>query len=205
MGNSENSEKEKHSGSSGIVFMISLVRGAMLFILGFSLLLIPEKTHAMLFNAMGIFWLISGIISVRREMQPGQRNWPLLVVGAVGVLVGLLVVTRDLTRTVLAEVWVKNLLGAAILFSGGLHVLTGLGSWKGPRERSLIGTLLGVVEIVLGALLIFGATGHEQIVYYAALVWALLGGALVLGGAVYSRIQAKSDPTPLQSQPTNQD
>ena len=56
-----------------------------------------------------------------------------------GVLAGLLVVTRGLTRHFLAEFWVVNLLGVVILLTGVLHVTTRISRTgkRGPPRKHL--------------------------------------------------------------------
>ena len=101
------SKDEKPQGGRGVGFWITVIRGILLIVLGLSLLFIPEKTHKMLFNAMGLFWLTPGLVLVRREAHK-EGNRLLLVAGIAGVLAGVLVITRDLSRMWLAEAWVKG-------------------------------------------------------------------------------------------------
>jgi uncharacterized membrane protein HdeD (DUF308 family) len=167
----------------GVGFWIQVIRALLLLTLGLSLLFVPDKTHKMLFNAMGLFWLTTSLVLIRREARKGgNRLW--LVVAIFGVLAGLLVITRDLSRQWVAEVWVKGLLGALILLTGVLQTAGllshGRRAWRG---RPLVDLLLGLATIFFGALLIVGRTGKEQIVYYVATVWALLGGGLILYSA----------------------
>ena len=48
-----------------VAFGITLFRGLMAITLGLVLLFQPDKTRPMLGNFMGMFWLASGIISLR--------------------------------------------------------------------------------------------------------------------------------------------
>ena len=174
------SKDEKPQGGRGVGFWITVIRGILLIVLGLSLLLIPEKTHKMLFNAMGLFWLTAGLAVVRREANR-EGNRLLLAAGAAGVLAGVLAVTRDLSRMWLAEAWVKGLLGGIILLTGVLHVAT---QFVYGRQiihgRPLVNLLLGIAEIVLGALLLLFPADGNQFLYSAAIVWALLVGGLIL-------------------------
>ena len=83
-----------------LIFWITLIRGFLVIILGLSLLFTPEKTKAMLFNFMGFFWLMTGIVSIRQELHK-KGNRLVLAAGAIGILAGCAVVTRDITRTFL--------------------------------------------------------------------------------------------------------
>jgi uncharacterized membrane protein HdeD (DUF308 family) len=192
-----NAEGDNHkNGHHGVSFWIALVRGVLIVGLGLSLILIPEKTKAVLFNMMGVFWLTTGIVLIRGEMRR-QGSRLSLAAGILGVLAGLLVVTRNITRHYLAEFWVMNLLGAVILLTGVLHVTTGLRVGRHAlRGRTVLSTLLGVFEIVLGAgLLLTPITSQGQpvpkAIYLVAAIWALLGGGLILGTALFQGAQAR--------------
>ena len=113
-------ESNGHSLGHEIGLGIQLVRALLLVTLGMSLLFIPDKTHAILFNMLGLFWLTTGLVLLRREAHAkGHRL--LLVLAIFGVLAGALVVTRGITTQWVEEKWVKNLLGMVILLTGVLH------------------------------------------------------------------------------------
>ena len=188
---------DNHSnGHHGVGFWVALVRGILIVALGLSLILIPEKTKAVLFNMMGVFWLTTGIVLIRGQMRR-QGDRLSLAAGIIGVLAGLLVVTRNLTRHYLAEFWVINLLGVVILLTGVLHVTTGLRVGRQAlRGRTGLSTLLGIFEIVLGAgFLLTPVTSPGQplprAMYIVGAIWALLGGGLILGTALFQGIQAQ--------------
>lgn len=206
MGNAEgDNHKNAHHGVS---FWIALIRGALIIALGVSLILIPEKTKTVLFNMMGVFWLTTGIVLIRGGMHH-QGNRLSMAAGIVGVLAGLLVVTRDLTRHYLAEFWVMNLLGIIILLTGVLHVTTGLMVGRQAlRGRTGLSTLLGVFEIVLGAgLLLTPITSQGPLpkgMYIVGAIWALLGGGLILVTALFQRVQAQPEEAGETSPDTGQ-
>ncbi|MGD9092483.1 MAG: DUF308 domain-containing protein [Anaerolineales bacterium] len=141
-----------------MLFWIRLIRGFLVIILGASLLFTPEKTKAMLFNFMGGFWLMTGIVSVRQELH---KRWHRLVLvsGVLGIPAGVAVVTRNLTRQYLAEFWVVELLGMIILLSGIVHILGGFQiGGAAMRGRSTLSIFLGILEVFLGgAFVIFRA------------------------------------------------
>ena len=175
-------ERQDHNLQHEIGLGITLVRALLLVALGLSLFLIPEKTHKMLFNAMGLFWLTTGIVLVRREAHT-RGNRLLLVAAILGVVAGVLVLTRDLSRQWLAEVWVRDLLGAVILLTGVLHATSQLRLGRQIfRSRPLVNVLLGAAEIFLGALLILAPAdqGPQPILYYVATAWALITGGFLL-------------------------
>ena len=178
--------------SLGILFWITLFRGFLLIILGLSLILIPDKTKSMLFDFMGMFWLMAGIVSVRQEFH-NRGHRLVLAAGFLGVLAGIAVVTRNLTRQYIDEFWVMELLGAVILLTGILHILGGFQiGGKAMRGRTGLSILLGVFEVMGGGALMIFQGGPSPILYGIAIIWALLGGILLLSDASRQYRQRKS-------------
>ena len=188
MGEAENKE---HDLGHEIGLGITILRGLMLIVLGLSLLLIPDKTYRMLVNAMGIYWLMTGIVLIRRHAH-ARGNRLLLAAAIAAVLTGLLVLGRGVSRQWLAEVWVKGLLGGVILLNGILHATAQSRFGRGAlRGRPLVNVLLGLIEIVLGVLVLVTPTGREPIVFSIAIVWSLLAGGFLLVGAVVQWLQER--------------
>jgi uncharacterized membrane protein HdeD (DUF308 family) len=192
-------KKEKGSGhrlGQEIGLGIALVRSLLLLVMGLSLLVIPEKTYSTLYNMMGLFWLTTGLVLVRRKVHDRESRL-LLVAAILAVAAGVLVLTRNLTRQWLPEAWIGGLLGAVILLTGILHATTQLGLGReAMRGRPIVNILLGIAEIVLGALLLFDPSGQRQAVYNVAIVWALLGGGLVLFTTVRQWLQERRQEQP---------
>jgi uncharacterized membrane protein HdeD (DUF308 family) len=181
--NVSDSLEAQYDVGRGVAFWIQVIRALLLLTLGLSLIFIPEKTDQMLFNAMGLYWLTTGLVLIRREAHK-RGNRLFLVFAILGVVTGLLVVTRNLSRQWVPEAWVKGLLGAIILLTGLLHAAGVLSAGRRAfRGRPLVDLMLGLTTILLGALLIAGRTGKEQIVYYLVTVWALLWSGLILFSA----------------------
>jgi uncharacterized membrane protein HdeD (DUF308 family) len=156
---------------------------------------------------MGMFWLLAGIVGVRQEAHR-EGNRLLLIAALVGVVTGLLVIARGITRNYLPETLMFDLLGWVILLTGVLHITTGfriIGSQHRLSEPTVVSTLLGVIEIVLGVLFLIMPTGRNQAVYVVGTIWALLGGALLLGTALLHWGQARRQEQEGGSQPEPQD
>jgi uncharacterized membrane protein HdeD (DUF308 family) len=176
----------------GILFWITLMRGFLVIILGLSIIFVPEKTKAMLFNFMGFFWLMTGIVSIRQEFH-NRGHRLVLAAGILGILAGVAVETRNLTREYLDEFWVMELLGAVILLTGILHILGGLQiGGRAMRGRTELSIMLGVIEVILGGVLMLFQGGPSPILYGFTIIWALLGGILLLGDAFRQYRQRKS-------------
>jgi uncharacterized membrane protein HdeD (DUF308 family) len=172
-------------------FWIPLLRGLFAISLGIALLMQPDKSRPMLVNFMGVYWLMSGILSIRWGVH-GQRPRRLsLLAGVVGMLAGLGALSRNVSFGLLSELAIIYLLGTVILLTGVLHMAGGFRTGEDRvRQWSWGSFVLGFFEIVLGAMLLIEPFERGPVIYYSASVWAFLGGAMLIGDALRVRAQA---------------
>ena len=171
-----------------VAFAITLIRGILAVSLGAALLFQPEKALPMLGNFMGMFWLASGIISLRWGASGERPHRIAVLAGAIGVLAGLATLTRRLTATWVQEDIILSLLGVVVLLTGLLHIFGGFRVGEGThRKWSLTAFLLGAFEIVLGVMLIVEPYGRSQFFYLTVTIWALVGGFILISDAIRLR------------------
>jgi uncharacterized membrane protein HdeD (DUF308 family) len=176
-----------------MAFWITLIRGMLAVTLGVALVFYPDKSRPMLGNFMGMFWLVSGIISLRWGVRGERaRGFPVLA-GVVGVLAGLGMLGRNFARGWGAEDVFLSVLGLIILLTGLMHILGGFRA--GPeaqpgeprRKRSWTSLILGVFEVLLGSVLVVAPLERGPMLHFVASIWALLGGAILIGDALRLR------------------
>ena len=174
-----------------MAFWITLIRGILALGLGAALLLQPEKSLPMLANFMGIYWLVSGALGLRWGAAGGKVRPLALAAGIIGVLAGLAMLARWFA---LGEGWeavFASVLGAIIVLTGILHTYDGLQKTRdadAPRVNSWTAVLLGAFEIALGILLLLSPLERRGVVFYGVvMVWALLGGLILLFDAARLR------------------
>ena len=183
-----------------MAFWITLVRGMLAISLGIALIFQPDKARPMLVNFMGMFWLVSGIVSLRWGVHGERARGLSLLAGAIGVLAGVGMLSRRFTMGMVGEDVLLSVMGLIILLTGLMHIFGGfrtgpeethLSTQERPRVRqrawSWTAFLLGFFEMVLGLMLVIEPMGRGPLVYFAASVWALLGGAILIGDAVRQR------------------
>jgi len=108
---------------------------------------------------MGMFWLASGIMSLRWGASGRRARRLSLAAGIIGILGGILVLTRNLASGFLAEVVVLYILGGIIVLTGIIHAVGGFRvGEETERQWSWTSLLLAIFEIILGALLILSPT-----------------------------------------------
>ena len=185
-----------------MAFWITFIRGILALVLGAVLIFQPDKALPMLANFMGLYWLTSGVIGLRWGAAGGRARGLAMAAGAAGVLAGLAMMARWLAvagGTVHIFVYI---LGTIMVLTGLLHIFEGLPTGRRnpsepgdsptreiSRTRSWTSVLLGVFEVVLGALLILNPVERGLGVYLAAAIWALLGGFILIGDSLRLRRQ----------------
>ena len=178
--------------SGNVGFVITLIRGILAVSLGVMLVFQPDKTRPMLGNFMGMFWLVSGIFSLRWGASGERAQRVAIIAGVVGVLAGLATLTRGLTSAWVREDILLSLLGVVILLTGILHAFGGFQTGKAHRRFMLTSVLLGAFEIVLGFLLIVEPIGRSFFFYLIISIWAFIGGFIMIAAAIRLRLANKA-------------
>jgi uncharacterized membrane protein HdeD (DUF308 family) len=165
------------------------VRGVLAVLLGLALIAYPDKLRPVLVNFMGLFLLASGIMGLRWSVH-GERPRPLA--GVISALAGALVLVRNLVRSLLPELTIILLLGGSAVLMGIIHLAEGIPNVReGRLERSWFSVLLGVFEVVLGAMVLYTPLDVGPGVYWAATIWSLAGGIWLFSQALVIRAQMR--------------
>jgi len=186
------SSKSTPAGRKWIGFVITLVRALFATFLGIALIFQPDKARPLLVNFMGVFWLASGVMSLRwgaTGRRAGRRS---IVAGAVGILAAVMVLTRSWTRGLVGEDLAFILLGGVMILTGIIHTIGGFHVGEDAmRKWSWTSFLLGVFEIVLGLLLATSGGEVRPATLWAATIWAFIGGVILMGDALRQRRRAR--------------
>ena len=185
---------DKQTNNLQIMFWITLVRGIMAITLGLVLWIQPQKARPFLITSMGIFWLVSGVMSIRWGLSGKRtRGFPLLA-GIVGVLAGLAALSRrfELLDTLVSDVLAITVLGIAILLTGLMHMLGGFRTGEdASRERSWTSFLMGLFEFIMGGMLIIEPMRQGTLIYLGVSTWAIIGGVILIGDALRLRSKVR--------------
>lgn len=177
----------KPASDSGYVRAADLlvVRGVLGLALGIALLLTGGGSHRLL-GFMGVYWLLSGIVTLRFvALLPPPRPRRGLFAGLVGLAAGTITIVARAFFPDEAESLVSMLLGTAIALTGIAH-LTG-GFELEPTGRWHPGVPMGILEVLLGAILLASPVEHGPGVVWLAAAWALIGGVVLVGDGVRLR------------------
>jgi uncharacterized membrane protein HdeD (DUF308 family) len=183
--------KEQSAGGTerrhSVGFWVTLFRGLLAAFLGLALIIQPDKARPLLVNFMGMFWLASGIMSLRWGGFGLRAKRLSMAAGVVGILAGALVLSRDLARGLLDETLVISILAGVMILTGIIHAVGGFRTEDAGRRWSWTSLILGIFEIVLGVLLLVSPLDPGPFVYLAAVIWAFVGSFMLLGDALRQR------------------
>jgi uncharacterized membrane protein HdeD (DUF308 family) len=167
---------------------VMVIRGALAIVLGLGLLIQPDKASPALLNFMGVYWVASGLVSLRFGLagERPRRRFPVLA-GLIGVVAGLAVLLRALLGAQVSEAVLLTLLGVVILLTGVVNIAGGFDLSPVPGRRWRPGLPLGLLEILLGVTLAVSPLERGRLVYLAASAWALVGGVVLISDALRMR------------------
>lgn len=187
---SKNNKSQSLTDRLNLMFWTTLLRGILAALLGVLLLFQPEKTTPFLISFMGMFWLLSGLLSIRWATLERKVKPLSLIAGVIAVVAGLSALLNRFRPFgyALDEVLIITILGSLLILTGLMHIVGGfrIGE-REERTRTVASVLLGVFETFMGLLLIIKPLERGQLIYYLAAIWALLGGFILLGDALLLR------------------
>jgi uncharacterized membrane protein HdeD (DUF308 family) len=176
-----------------LAYRVAFARGVLALTLGAAMVFQPEKTSDNLATYMGAFWALTGVVSIRSALAGQRMRGVPLVSGCAGVVAGLVLFFHERLDNVVAQSVLVWLLATVILLTGLAHVLEGFRAGDElERQPSRSSILLGMMEIPLGLLLLVGALENSRAGYWAACIWALTGGVVLIGDALLLRRRLRS-------------
>ena len=159
---------------------MTLIMGILAFVVGAILLWAPAKnkvdTYQLLIAVLGIYWVISGIVDIiSMFVDHTAWGWKLFM-GIVSIIAGGYILMYPIAAAVALPRIFVLILGLWALFQGIILLVMAFkgGGW---------GTgILGIVEIVFGFILMgeYGKLGSGIAMVWAAAVWGLIGGILMV-------------------------
>lgn len=179
---------DRDSDQWGIV----LLQGIALFIVALLLISAPEMTTVALTACLGIYWLISGILSIVRLFsgnRTGHWLWPLLV-GILGIVAGLVVLQHPRIVAAVAPFGIVLVIAGIAICRGAIDVVHGVrgGGWAA--------IVTGILDIIIGLMLL----GSPATIAAALPLWlgvlGLFGSFALLTIAYVMRQAAKKGPQP---------
>ncbi len=175
-----------------MAYWLTLGRSFAAIALGTAILFYPDKARPLLGNFIGFFWIAGSLMSIRWGLSNERSRALTLLIGILGAVAGLLVVSRFYTGRLLPENVLDIMLGSVAMLTGVLHMTGHLQVTKfAIRAQTRSGTILGVFEVILGLTLLLLPWRETTLINYVAVGWALLGGIILFGDALAMRKEEK--------------
>lgn len=161
----------------GLPWWLVLLSGLSAILLGLLLFAKPAATLLILIQVLGVYWLITGGLSIVFLVKD-RREWGWkLFSGILGIMAGILIIFNPLWSTLLVPTSLAILVGAIGIVLGVMELVFAFrgGGWG-------VG-VLGVLSILLGLLLLF-----RPVIAGLALPFVL--GGIFVGGGILALIWA---------------
>lgn len=158
-----------------IQWWLVLIQGIATLLIGIFLLMDPVSTSRLIVFYIGIYWLITGILSlIRIFTDRGNTVWKLLS-GIIGIMAGWFLVTNVTDGATLvfgvAAVIILGIQGVIMGIFGLIESFQGAG-W-GPG-------ILGAVSIIIGILLLGSPLGYAMALPWVIGIFAVVGGIFTI-------------------------
>jgi uncharacterized membrane protein HdeD (DUF308 family) len=154
-----------------------LIEGIALAVIGFLLLVNPAQTSVIVVQAIGLYWLVAGILAlVGIFVDSAQWLWK-LIIGILGIIAGFIVLQHPLWSTAILASTMIILLGVGGLIMGAANIIRGI------RGDGWGAAILGFVSILLGVVLL-----TNQLFFTFSLPWVI--GVIVIAGGLSTIVAA---------------
>ena len=160
-----------------------MIAGIAAFIVGLFLLISPGMTLIVLVQFLGIYWLVTGILSlVSLCIDRTLWGWKLLT-GVLGVLAGLVVLRDPLWSAILVPTVLVIFLAIEALIMGVAQIIH---AFSGGGFGLVI---LGILNIIFGLILLFNPLIGALALPFILGIFAVIGGIFAAIRAFVSRHQ----------------
>ena len=153
---------------------IVLLQGIAAIVIGFLLLTNPAATTEAVVQLLGIYLLISGMLSFVRIFTEGTGFGLKLIGGVLGVFGGIYIIRHPLWSALFVPGLAVVTLSIAAMFMGLVHLVEGF------QRRSWGIVILGVVSFLLGLYLLLNPLGATIVLPLALGVVGIVGGIVAV-------------------------
>lgn len=176
---------------------VIMIAGIAVFIVGLLLLISPHMSLLILVQLLGIYWLVTGTLSVV-SIFVDKRHWGWkLVAGILGMLAGLIVLRDPLWSALIVPAILIIILAVQALIAGVtqiIHAFSG-GGWGIA--------LLGVLNIIFGLILLFNPFLGVRVLPIVLGIFALIGGITLFFSSFRLHHMQEAVTPPPRPQPTS--
>lgn len=158
-----------------IQWWLVLIQGIATLLIGIFLLTDPVTTSRMIVFYIGIYWLVTGILSlIRIFTDRGNTVWK-LISGIIGILAGWFLVSNITDGATLvfgvAAVVILGIQGIIMGIFGLVESFQGAG-W-GPG-------IIGAISVIIGIMLLGSPLGYALVLPWVIGIFAIVGGLFTI-------------------------
>lgn len=172
-----------------------LLEGIIALIIGLLLVSFPGETTVVLAQLLGLYWLVTGILSlVSLFVDRSQWGWKLFA-GILGILAGIVVVRHPLWSAFLVPFTIVIILGVQAIIQGIVELILAFqgGGWSAA--------LLGVINIIFGIFILSAPLIATAVFPVVLGIVAIILGLLAIFGSFRAREQEEQLPRPQPGMP----
>ena len=159
---------------------VFLLFGLLYGVIGLLLLVNPSQTLETLVQLTGILWLVIGVLRIFAGLTVDESRGANLIGGIIGVVVGLIVLARPTMTTVVTITVAVVLIGLTAILYGLVDIFRGRAQSDGGYQRSWGSFLIGLVEIVLGVVIIANLFTTAQILVLITSILLIIVGLVAI-------------------------
>lgn len=204
---SDANEPDEIQSFSVKYWWLNFVRGLAALAIGIGLLLPVEvffevdHVQTLLFQFVGIYFLVSGIMSLIWGFSAHRQSGLWLVAGILGVTGGIVFFLRSILEDALPTELLTIVFGVILLLTGAMHFLGGFRLGKAYGRRWSLGhEFLGLVEMGIGILIFVSLFVDVQYLRLFLSVWGLIAGVGLIADGIRMRNMQKSLARSISSQ-----
>ncbi len=169
------------TADTDLPWWLYIVQGIALLLLGALALSAPGATLVVLVQLTGIYWLVSGIVTLL-GLTSDRTSWGWkLFAGIVGILAGIAIVAHPLWASVLVPTTLVLVIGIFGIVNGAMMIFASFG------QRRWTGVILGIFGVFLGLILVANPVIGAATLPFVIGAFALVGGVMSIGMALYER------------------
>jgi uncharacterized membrane protein HdeD (DUF308 family) len=158
-----------------IQWWLVLIQGIATLLIGIFLLTDPVTTSRMIVFYIGIYWLVTGVLSLVRIFTDRGNTFLKLFSGIIGILAGWFLVTNVTDGATLvfgvAAVIILGIQGILMGIFGLVESFQGAG-W-GPG-------IIGAISIIIGIMLLGSPLGYALVLPWVIGIFAIVGGIFTI-------------------------
>lgn len=174
---------------------VLLVRGVMALVLGLTLL-VEGWNLSRLTTFIAVYWILAALVTLRwvgvhRELPHRPVG---VIAGAIGLVVGLVVLVRPLIDELVSDGVLLDILGASAIVTGVLRLSGLIHDDQVVRDhpRARYRFVVGTAEVLLGVVVMLSDKGATDVIRFTASVWGLATGTFLLLDAAMLRRSARA-------------